>query len=75
MAVLVALVAWVPQIGVLFRPSAMGGLFAADSACPRQQPISQDPHYYYSCILHWAWGGIGCLQMPQEDSATHPARF
>lgn len=56
MAVLVALVAWVPQIGVLFRPSAMGGLFAADSACPRQQPISQDPHYYYSCILHWAWG-------------------
>ena len=23
---------------------------------PEQQPISQDPHYYYSCILHWAWG-------------------
>jgi hypothetical protein len=55
-AALVALIAWVPQIGVLFRPSAMGGLFAADSVCPRQQPISQDPHYYYSCIIHWAWG-------------------
>jgi hypothetical protein len=54
-AVLLALVAWIPQIGVLFRPSAMGALFAPDSVCPRQQPISQDPDYYYSCILHWAW--------------------
>jgi hypothetical protein len=68
-AALLALVAWIPQIGVLFRSSAMGALFTPDAVCPVQQPISQDPDYYYSCIVHWAWdrhwvlwnasGGVG----------------
>jgi hypothetical protein len=47
----------VPQIGVLFKPSAIGNFFAVDPTngrCPRVPYIS-DGTFYYHCLLDLAW--------------------
>ena len=50
---------------VLLCPSAC---FAADSAPAEAAADSQTaPHYYYSCILHWAWGRHWVLRRELGD--------
>lgn len=54
-AFLITVLGALPQIGILHRSGVMGALFAPDATCPVQQPIGDDPGYYYTCIFHWAW--------------------
>lgn len=54
-ALAVTIAGALPQLGVLHNSGVIAALFAPDATCPIQQPIGDNPGYYYTCIFHWAW--------------------